>query len=143
PGPGDGLPVLREDHVHRAAGGGDVHGVAHGVLDVVAEAVCVAGLGDEDGGLDLVGADVHPARPQVEVLDGQAADAPLSRQFDYSVPGKEGGGGVGGGDAVAGVAADGAGVADLGPAHHVHRLAQIVDIFLNNGVPGNVAEAGE
>ena len=50
---------------------------------------------------------------------------------------------IGAGDAVAGVAADGPGVADLGSAHHVHRLAQNVDIFLDNGVLGDMAEAGQ
>ena len=55
----------------------------------------------------------------------------------------ERGGGVGGGDAVAGVAADGTGVADLRAAHHVHRLAQDVDVLLDDGVVGNVGEAGQ
>ena len=55
----------------------------------------------------------------------------------------ERGGGVGGGHAVAGVAADGTGVADLGAAHHVHRLAQHVDIPLDDGIVGDVGKAGE
>ena len=67
----------------------------------------------------------------------------LPVSLDDGVPGVEGGGGVGGGDAVAGVAADGAGVADLGAAHHVHRLAQHVDVLLDQGIGGDVAEGGE
>ena len=57
--------VLGEDHVHRTAGGGDVHGVSHGVLDVVAGAVLVALPGDQDGGLDLVRPEVHPPGGEV------------------------------------------------------------------------------
>lgn len=55
----------------------------------------------------------------------------------------ERGGGVGGGHAVAGVAANGAGVADLGAAHHVHRLAQYVDVLLDDGIVGDVGKAGK
>ncbi len=55
----------------------------------------------------------------------------------------EGGGGIGGGDAVAGVAADGADVSDLGTADLVHGLAQHTDIFLDQGVTGDMGEAGE
>ncbi len=51
--------------------------------------------------------------------------------------------GVGGGNAVAGVAADGAGVCGSGAAHHIHRLAQNIDVSLDDGVPGDVAEAGQ
>ena len=40
-------------------------------------------------------------------------------------------------------AADGAGVADLGAAHHVHRLAQDVDIPLDQRIGGDVAEGSE
>mgnify|MGYP007060494451 CR=1 FL=1 len=57
--------------------------------------------------------------------------------------GVEGGGRVGGGDAVAGVAADGADVADLGAAHLVHGLSQNMEVFLDQGIPGNVGKAGE
>ena len=65
-----------------------------------------------------------------------------ARQLHHGVPGVEGGGGVGGGDAVAGVPADGADVPDLGAAHLVHGLAQDVDIGLNQGVPGDMGETG-
>lgn len=53
------------------------------------------------------------------------------------------GGGVGGGHAVAGVAANGAGIADLGAAHHVHCLAQYVDVLLDDGIVGDVGKAGK
>ena len=47
------LLVGRQAHVHAAPERRDVHRVSHGVLDVVAIAVFVARLWDEDGGLDL------------------------------------------------------------------------------------------
>ena len=53
------------------------------------------------------------------------------------------GGGVGRGNAVAGIAADGACIADLGTAYHVHRLAQHIDVFLDDGVVGNMRKAGQ
>ena len=49
----DGLFVFAQHDVHGAACRGDVHGVAHGVFDIVAEAVFIAGLRDEDGRLAL------------------------------------------------------------------------------------------
>ena len=72
---------------------------------------------------------IHGAGLQVEVLNGYPADAVFAGDLHDGLPCVEGGGGVGGGNAVAGVAADGAGVADLRAAHHIHRLAQHVDIL--------------
>ena len=51
------------------------------------------------------------------------------------------GGGVGGRHAVAGVAADGADVADLRAADHVDRLAEHVDVFPDDGVARDVGKA--
>ena len=111
----------------------------------MAEAVFIAFLGDQHGGLDLavLRPDVHLARLDVEIMDGQAADAVFTRQLNDGVPRMKGGGRVGGGNAVAGVAADGADVADLRAAHLVHRLPQNVDVLLDQGVFCNVGKAGE
>ena len=111
----------------------------------MAEAVFIAFLRDQHGGLDLavLRPDVHLARLDVEIMDGQAADAVFARQLNDGVPRVESGGGIGGGNAVAGVAADGADVADLGAAHLIHSLAQHVDVLLNEGISGNMGKAGE
>ena len=111
----------------------------------MAIAAVIALLGDKDGGLNfaVLCADVHLAGLDIELMDGQAADAVFTGQLHDGIPCVEGGGGVGGGHAVAGVAADGADVADLGAAHHIHGLTQHVDILLDDGVAGNVGEAGQ
>ena len=109
------------------------------------EGPVIGRLGNENGGLDLalLRPQVHGAGLEIEILDGHPADAVFAGDLHDGLPGVEGGGGVGGGDAVAGVAADGSGVADLGAAHHVHGLAQDVDIQLDQGIGGDVAEGGE
>ena len=105
----------------------------------MAIAAVIALLGDKDGGLNfaVLCADVHLAGLDIELMDGQAADAVFTGQLHDGIPCVEGGGGVGGGHAVAGVAADGADVADLGAAHHIHGLTQHVDILLDDGAAGN------
>ena len=87
------------------------------------KAILIAGLGNQEGGLNLVGADVHLPGGEVELLDGETPHSLCTGQLDNGVPREQRGGGVGAGHAVAGVAADGPGVADLGSAHHVHGLA--------------------
>ena len=93
--------------------------------------------------MDLAGTDIHLACPDVELPDGLAADTVRSRQLHNGVVGVESGGGVRGGDTVTGVTADGADVADLGTAHLVHGLSQNMEVFLDQGIPGNVGKAGE
>ena len=139
----DGLLIRAQHHIDAAAGGGDIHGVAHGVLDIVSKAVFIAGFGNQNRGLDFVRAKVHLSRREIKFLDGQQADPILPGQLHNGVPSHQGGSGVGAGNAVAGVAADGAGVADLGTADGVHRLPQHIDVLLDDGVPGDMAEAGE
>ena len=66
-------------------------------------------------GLDLAlgNIDIDRTGLDIEVLDGQIAFAVHARKLDDRFPRVERGGGIGGGHAVAGVAADSAGVADL------------------------------
>ena len=109
----------------------------------MAVGVLIAGLGYYYGGLYLVRAYVHKAGLYVEVAYGQQALALAACELDYGLPRVEGGGGVCGGNAVAGVAAYGAYVAYLRAAYHVHRLTQHVYVFLDNGIPGYVGEAGK
>ena len=105
--------------------------------------ILIALFGDQDPGLDLTGADVHFPCPEVEVPDGCPAHSLRTRQLNDGVIGEERRGRVGRGHTVAGVAADGADVADLRAAHLVHRLSQHPEVLLDQRVPGNVREAGE
>ena len=109
----------------------------------MAVGVLIALLGNQNGGLNLPRTDVHRAGLDIELPDGLPADAVGAGELHDGLIGVEGGGGVGRGDAVAGVAADGADVADLGSAHLVHRLAQHVDVLLDQRVFGDVGKAGE
>ena len=145
PHPVEGHFILAEPGVNGGSQRGDIHGVAHGVLDVVAEGAVVGCLGDQDGGLNfaLLHPQIHGACLQVEVLDGYPADAVFAGDLHHGLPCVEGGGGVGGGHTVAGIAADGTGIADLRAAHHIHRLAQHVDILLDQRIGGDVAEGSE
>ena len=93
--------------------------------------------------MNLIGTDVHLPGGDIEILNRNLPHAVLAGQFNDRVPRKQRGSGVGGGDAVAGVAADSPSIANLGAAHHVHGLAQNVDVFLNNRVLGDMAEAGQ
>ena len=142
PHPVEGLFILAEPGVNGGSQRGDIHGVAHGVLDIVAEAVFIAFLRDQHGGLDLavLRPDVHLARLDVEIMDGQAADTVFARQLNDGVPRVEGGGGVGGGNAVAGVAADGADVDvdldDIGDT--VSGDTGFLSILSNVKIPGVV-----
>ena len=138
----NGLLVLAEPDVDAAPQGGDVHGVPHGVLDVVAIAAVIALLGDKDGGLNfaVLCADVHLAGLDIELMDGQAADAVFTGQLHDGIPCVEGGGGVGGGHTVAGVAADGADVDvdldDIGDT--VSGDTGFLSILSNVKIPGVV-----
>ena len=55
----------------------------------------------------------------------------------------QGGSGVSGGSTVAGVAADGTGVTDLGAADHIDCFAQNIDVLLDQRIVGDVGEGGK
>ena len=121
----------------------DVHRVSHGILDIVPECPVIGRLGDENRRLNLavLDAQIHRSRPDIKIPDRHPAYTVFARDIHDGLPRVERGGGVGGGHAVAGVAADGSGVADLRAAHHVHGLAEDVDIPLDDRVVRDVRKA--
>ena len=107
PGPLHRLFVGGEADVHRGAQRGDVHGVPHGIFNIVSKCVSITVFFDQNGRLDLAGADIHLARLDVELPDGLAADAVGPRQLHDGIIGVESGSGVGGAGVRAGAAAGG------------------------------------
>ena len=139
----DRLFVVGQGDVHRAAQGGDIHGLPHGVFDIVAGIAFISGFGDEDGSLDLSRPQIHFAGFDVEFRKRNPADALRAGQLHDGVPGHQRGRGVGAGHAVAGVAADGADIPDLGAAHEADRLAQHRDELPDDRGCGDVGETGQ
>ena len=98
---------------------------------------------DENRRLQLAGPQVYLAGLDVKRLDRQQAHAVRPGQLDLGVPGKQRGGGIRARHAVAGIAPNGADVADLRAADLVHRLAEHADVPLDDGVLCNVGKARE
>ena len=130
----DGLLVRRKPDIDGTARRRDIHRVAHGVFPVISEGVFIAGFRNQNGSLDLAFPDIHRARLDIEVLDGQPAHAVRSGQLHDRFPSVQGGGRIRGRNTVAGVPADRPDIPDLRSADLIHRLAENVDIFLDDRI---------
>lgn len=103
----------------------------------------IVGLGDDDLHQQLVVGEGHLAHALVPRPNGDDPPAVGALDVHLGVQGHEGGGGVGGGNAVADVAADGARRPELGPAGSVGGLAQHGDGFPDHVAVGDPPEGGE
>ena len=101
----------------------------------------IAFLRDQDCSFNLTGTEIHFASLDVEVPNGHAAHTQSTRKLHNGVIRHERRAGIRACHTVAGVAADGADVADLRASHHVHRLAEHSDMLLDDGASCDVGKA--
>ena len=99
--------------------------------------------GKQNGCLQLTRTEIHLPRAQIKIPDRNDAPALRPVDLDPGVPGHQGRGGIGTGDAVAGIAADRADGADLRAANQINRFAQDGNMRLNERMLRDVAERSE
>ncbi|KAF5033915.1 hypothetical protein DSECCO2_601710 [anaerobic digester metagenome] len=137
------LLVTGKSHIDRTAEGGDVHRLAHCILDVMAAGVLIVLLGDADAAQHLAFPDVHLARSKIELGIGKEADTVKTGDFQHCIVSLQRGCTIGTGHPVADIAADGPDVSYLRPADLVDCLPEDGNMLLDDRMHRNIGEAGK
>ena len=137
------LFIFCQFHINRTSQCGDIHGISHGILDIMP---CISFIGlfpDQYSRLDLAGLQIYLARLDIKISDRNLTYSHRSGQLNHCIPGKQGGGRIRRSHAVACISADRTDVADLRASHHIHRFTKYRNIFLNQRILRDVRKTGQ